>query len=69
MTLGFALVVFVVIALITRWANKKGLSVFFGILSIITFIAFLKTGLGFDILDWGNDPSVDVPDNIHVPGQ
>jgi hypothetical protein len=49
-------------------AGKKGFGLTAGIVSILVFITFLRSGPGFELLDWMNDPSVDVPDNIPIPG-
>lgn len=71
MTLGFALALFLVIMVVSKMAKKNGFVLFFGVLAFLTFIAILKGGIGFDLLDWGNNPKVpdvELPDNIPLPG-
>jgi hypothetical protein len=55
------------ISIIAFKAGKKGVGFTFGIISFLTFIIFLRSGPGFALLDFINDPSVDVPDYIPLP--
>jgi hypothetical protein len=58
-----------VFSVIAFKAGKKGFGFTFGIIGMLVFIGALKTsGVGDGILDFVNDPSVDVPDNIPIPG-
>jgi hypothetical protein len=52
-----------------RKADKKGLSMTLGVLAFFAFIAWLKiSGIGEGAIDFFNDPTVNVPDNIPIPG-
>jgi len=35
---------------------------------VCAVVGYLKKGLGFDILEWIQSPSVDVPDTVDIPG-
>lgn len=68
MALLFALLL-AIFSTICFKAGKKGFGLTSGVVAVLLFIGWLHSGPGFAILEWFNDPSVDVPDNIHVPGQ
>jgi hypothetical protein len=61
-------IVLAIFSVICFKAGKKGFGFTAGIISFLVFIAFLRSGPGFALLDWMNDPSVNVPDNIPIPG-
>lgn len=56
---------FVILAFLTK--SKKGVSMLFGVLAVLSFITWLKLGAGFDFLDFTENPSVEVPE-IDMPG-
>lgn len=62
-SLGFG-----IFSIICFKAGKKGFGFTAGIVGFLLFVAWLKSGPGFNALDWFNNPSVDVPDNIPIPG-
>jgi len=57
-----------VFSMIAFKAGKKGVGMTFGIISMLLLIGWLASGPGFAILDFVDDPKVDVPDNIPIPG-
>ena len=63
--LGLA-VVFGVFSIIAGSAKKRGFSLTFGIVAMLSFITWLNM---IGALTWLENPSVNIPDNIHVPGQ
>ena len=54
--------------IIAAKAGSKGFAKFFGVLSFLCFVTWLASGPGFDFMNFVNDPKVNVPDNIPIPG-
>lgn len=53
--------VLAVLAFIASKAGMKLVSKIFAVLSLLVFVGWLASGPGEAILNWINDPSVDVP--------
>ena len=66
---------FVIIGLICvgiAWAARskmKFISIFFGIVAFLCAIVVLREGAGFNAWSWIENPGVNVPDNIPLPGK
>jgi len=61
-------VAFAVFSIICFKAGKKGFGWSAGIIAMLVFVTWLRSGPGFAFLDFLNNPSVNVPDNIPIPG-
>lgn len=51
--------------------GNKVLSFIFGVIAFLSLVTWFKTGVGFDFLNWTDNPKVpevDIPDNIPLPG-
>lgn len=58
-----------VFSFIAKGAKMTGVAKVAGVLAFLSFLAFLFGGAGQAALDWLDNPSVPVPDNIPLPGQ
>ena len=65
LALAIALALF---SLIAGAAKYKGISKVCGVAALLAFVAWLASGPGFALLKWLDNPSVDVPENIPIPG-
>lgn len=64
-----AVLVLAILAYIAKKAGMGKAAKFFGGAAVLAFIWWLSTGPGFTVLNWIEDPAVDVPDQIPIPGQ
>jgi len=58
-----------VFSFIAKSAKMTGVAKTAGVLAFLSFMAFLFGGAGQATLEWLDEPSVPVPDNIPLPGQ
>lgn len=59
-----------ILSFIAAAAGKRGFSLMFGVLSMLTFIYWLQTGPGFAFLDWTENPTgPELPDSVPIPGR
>ena len=63
--LGLA-VLFGIFSMIAGGAKKRGFSLTFGILAMLSLITWFNM---IGVLTWLDNPSVDIPDNIPIPGR
>lgn len=61
-------VVLAIFAGLAKSAKMNGVAKFAGIAAFLVFIGWLASGPGFAMLDFVKNPSVNVPDNIPIPG-
>lgn len=58
-----------IFSIIAGKAGKRGFSLMFGFLGVLLAVAWFNSGPGHTIINWWENPSVEVPDNIPIPGQ
>ena len=55
-----------IFSIIAGSAKKRGFCLTFGVVAMLSFITWLNMS---GVLTWLENPSVDIPDNIPIPGQ